>query len=65
MITVADASALCVRVEAAGLIAYLPLEERWYRRDQVEDGYRQFGVADPDGYRLRFFTYLGPRRVQA
>lgn len=63
MIKVADASALCARVEAAGFVPYLPLEDRWYRRDQLENGYRQFVVADPDGYLLRFFTYLGERPV--
>ena len=63
MIKVADASALCARVEAAGFVPYLRLEERWYRRDRVENGYRQFGVADPDGYLLRFLTYLGDRPV--
>ena len=60
---VADASALCARVEAVGFVPYLRLDERWYRRDRVENGYRQFGVADPDGYLLRFFTYLGDRPV--
>jgi catechol 2,3-dioxygenase-like lactoylglutathione lyase family enzyme len=63
MIKVADASALCARVEAAGFVPYLPLEDRWYRQDQIENGNRQFGVADPDGYLLRFFTYLGKRPV--
>ena len=63
MIKVADASALCARVEAAGFVLYLPLEDRWYRQDQVESGNRQFVVADPDGYLLRFFTYLGKRHV--
>jgi catechol 2,3-dioxygenase-like lactoylglutathione lyase family enzyme len=63
MMKVADASALCARVEDAGFVPYLPLEDRWYRQDQVENGNRQFGVADPDGYLLRFFTYLGKRPV--
>ncbi len=63
MIKVADASALCERVEAEGFVPYLPLEDRWYRQDQVEHGNQQFVVADPDGYLLRFFTYLGERPV--
>jgi catechol 2,3-dioxygenase-like lactoylglutathione lyase family enzyme len=40
-----------------------PLEEKWYRRDKVEIGNRQFVVADPDGYLLRFFEPLGRRRM--
>ena len=36
-------------------------EERWYRREGVELGHRQFVVADPDGYLLRFFESLGER----
>ena len=39
----------------------LELEERWYRRDDEEAGQRQFVVADPDGYVLRFFEDLGSR----
>ena len=56
-----DASALDTRVRAAGLVPYLPLEERWYRQDGIENGARQFVIADPDGYLLRFFTELGQR----
>ena len=46
---------------AAGLEPQLPLEGRWYRRGAGEVGNRQFAVADPDGYLLRFFTDLGER----
>lgn len=60
-IRVEDAAALHERVRAAGLIPYLPLEERWYRRDGAEIGLRQFVVADPDGYLLRFCSRAGRR----
>ena len=40
---------------------YLEQEDRWYRRGPVELGNRQFIVADPDGYLLRFFQSLGTR----
>jgi GNAT superfamily N-acetyltransferase len=40
------------------------LEERWYRENEIENGQRQFVVADPDGYLLRFFTDLGQRSAQ-
>ncbi len=61
MIRVVDAGALHARVIAAGLVPYLALEDRWYRQDRIENGARQFVVADPDGYLLRFFTDLGQR----
>lgn len=39
----------------------LPPEEKWYRQDDHELGVRQFIVADPDGYLLRFSQSLGQR----
>jgi predicted DNA-binding ribbon-helix-helix protein len=49
-------------VRAIGTAAIrVPLEERWYRHGEAELGNRQFVVADPDGYLLRFFSYLGER----
>jgi catechol 2,3-dioxygenase-like lactoylglutathione lyase family enzyme len=51
-----DAAALAGRCKP--LIA---LEERWYRVGVAERGNRQFVVADPDGYLLRFFEDLGER----
>lgn len=62
-IQVADVDAIHDRVRAAGLTPLVALEERWYRRDTTELGNRQFVVADPDGYLLRFFTGLGSRKV--
>ena len=58
-------------VVRAGLPLEVPMEERWYDVDVVapsgkwhkagpmKTGNRQFVVADPDGYLLRFFTTLG------
>jgi catechol 2,3-dioxygenase-like lactoylglutathione lyase family enzyme len=60
-IQVANADGLYARVLAAQSHVVLPMEERWYRRDDHEVGNRQFVVADPDGYVLRFFTDLGRR----
>lgn len=62
-IEVADVDALRARIVAAGCTLVVPLEDRWYRRDSNEHGNRQFVVADPDGYLLRFFTSLGSRPV--
>lgn len=45
----------------AGRPLHLAPEERWYRRGTEETGQRQFVVADPDGYLLRFYEDLGVR----
>jgi len=42
---------------------FLPVEDKWYRVGAAEGGNRQFVVADPDGYLLRFFQDLGSRPV--
>ena len=63
-IRVANAAGLLARVEAAGGAPLIPLETRWYRAGEVERGNRQFVVADPDGYLLRFYEDLGGRPSQ-
>lgn len=60
-IEVSDVDVLYDRARAAGATIWLPMEEKWYRRDGVEVGNRQFIVADPDGYLLRFAQDLGER----
>ena len=62
-IQVPDVDNLHAQALRAGAIIYIPLEERWYRQGGEGAGNRQFVVRDPDGYRLRFFTGLGRRRV--
>jgi catechol 2,3-dioxygenase-like lactoylglutathione lyase family enzyme len=62
-IEVSDVQALYARALAAGSTIYLPLEDRWYRRDRSLLGNRQFVVLDPDGYLLRFFEDLGTKPV--
>lgn len=42
------------RLRDAGHTVILELEEKWYRVGDHEEGQRQFVVADPDGYLLRF-----------
>ena len=63
-IQVSDVNALYSSVQRAGLNVVIPLEERWYRQGQTKAGNRQFVVADPDGYLLRFFRDLGRRPVE-
>jgi lactoylglutathione lyase len=61
-IQVTDAERLYATVLAAGVAAYLPLEQRWYRRENDEIGVKQFAIQDPDGYLLRFSQVIGERR---
>lgn len=63
-IHVSSVDALHAAIEAAGLRVYLPIEDRWYRRDGIELGVRQFALADPDGYLIRLQEQLGERRVR-
>ncbi len=60
-IRVGDARALLDAARAAGAAIILDIEDRWYRTGADEAGNRQFVVADPDGYLLRFFEDLGLR----
>jgi catechol 2,3-dioxygenase-like lactoylglutathione lyase family enzyme len=60
-IEVSNVDALYADVRRSDLTVPIPLEERWYRHDDIELGNRQFVVADPDGYLLRFFSSLGRR----
>lgn len=53
-IAVDDLDALHARVLVSGLTMVVPLEERRYRVGEGERVQRQFVVADPDGYLLRF-----------
>lgn len=64
-IEIADSRALYERLRERGVRAVVPLEEKWYRSEEREFGNRQFVVADPDGYLLRFFTDLGSRSCVA
>lgn len=61
--TVPDVAPLLAALAGAEWPLFLPLEDRWYRRDATEVGNRQFVVADPDGYLLRFAQDLGERQI--
>jgi hypothetical protein len=63
-IEVADVNPLYADVQQADLSVIIPLKERWLRQDQNEAGNRQFVMADPDGYLLRFFSDLGQRPAE-
>jgi catechol 2,3-dioxygenase-like lactoylglutathione lyase family enzyme len=64
-IMVTDLAGLHERLVRAGHPIMVPIEERWYRRDDVYDGQRQFLVQGPDGYLLRFAEDLGTRHAPA
>ena len=38
---------------------FIELHEKWYRKNKLLLGNRQFLIKDPDGYLLRFFEDLG------
>ena len=40
---------------------FLEPEEKWYRKENNQEGNKQFLVQDPDGYLLRFFEDLGTK----
>lgn len=63
-IEVSEIDILLSSLKHAGHPIYLPLEDKWYRQGTQEVGNRQFVVADPDGYLLRFFQSLGTRPAQ-
>ena len=60
-IEVSDSQRIYGRLTQAVAEIVVPMEEKWYRSGERELGNRQFVVADPDGYLLRFFTDLGSR----
>ncbi|KQT33802.1 glyoxalase [Sphingomonas sp. Leaf412] len=63
-IAVRDVDFVHERVLRSGLSIEIGLEERWYRQGDLEQGNRQFVVADPDGYLLRFYQDIGVRPVR-
>ena len=64
-IEVSDVDQLLERVISAGRTPLIPMEERWYGTARGLAGNRQFVVADPDGYLLRFCQDLGVRQDQS
>ena len=56
---------LLARLAQANWPLRVPLEDKWYRQNNNEVGNRQFVVADPDGYLLRFAEDLGWRLLTA
>jgi catechol 2,3-dioxygenase-like lactoylglutathione lyase family enzyme len=63
-ILVSNVETLYSAVRSANCPIHLPIEEKWYRANEVELGQRQFVVSDPDGYMLRFAQKLGSRQIE-
>ena len=61
-IMIGDLQPLLERLHRAGTPLFADVEEKWYRKDQLEVGNRQFLVQDSDGYLLRFAQDLGQRQ---
>ena len=62
-IEVEDVEALCNSLLQHQAPIFLPMEEKWYQKKEIEVGNRQFCVQDPDGYLLRFYKDLGTRKI--
>jgi hypothetical protein len=58
-----DVRALRNRATAAGLNLYKELHDAWYQVADAMYGQRQFVIADPDGYLLRFCQHIGDREL--
>ena len=58
-----NATALAARITQAGIVLRKPLEEHWYRNNQILHGERNFLVQDPDGFLLRFAEDLGTKPI--
>ncbi|MCC6932873.1 MAG: hypothetical protein IT292_06435 [Deltaproteobacteria bacterium] len=52
---------LYANVQKIGVCIFLPLEEKYYRANEIMLGVNQFIVQDPDDYLLRFSEDLGVR----
>lgn len=61
-IMVSELDPLLERLHLAATPLFADVEEKWYRKNQLEVGQRQFLVQDPDGYLLRFAQDLGQRQ---
>ena len=63
-IRVSDVNNLYEVFKNANAKIFIPLEEKWYRSDNVLLGNLQFIALDPDGYLLRFFQNLDSKGVE-
>ena len=62
-IEVTDVQELYGNIKQAKYPIFYEMEDKWYRKDNIEVGNKQFLIQDPDGYVLRFFEDLGSRSI--
>ena len=62
-IAVPDTAVLAAALAVADIELLMQPETKWYRVGDEEAGVRQFVVADPDGYLVRFQSSVGRRDV--
>ena len=60
-ITVENVDALAIKLKQHQINLFLEIEEKWYKKNNLDIGNKQFLVMDPDGYLLRFNEDLGAR----
>ena len=58
-----DVAEIRKRVDVAGIEVFRELHDAYYKASGATIGQRQFVVADPDGYLLRFCQVIGERRL--
>jgi len=63
-ITVESIEPLLKKLKQNNFELFLEVEEKWYRKNNIEAGNKQFLVKDPDGYLLRFTEDLGERPLK-
>ncbi|WLH01684.1 bleomycin resistance protein [Pseudomonas beijingensis] len=56
-----DVRALAKTLIGSGYELHKPIEECWYKENNLLQGQSNFLVLDPDGYLLRFAQYLGSK----
>ncbi len=59
-----DVTDLVSRLSRAGISLRKPVEDHWYRNNDILHGERNFLVQDPDGYLLRFAQRLQDKPVE-
>src|SRR5436190_84429 len=58
-----DVAEIRKRVDVAGIEVFREVHDAYYNASGATIGQRQFVVADPDGYLLRFCQVIGERRL--
>ena len=63
-IKVTNIDELVEKLKKNNISLFLEVEEKWYRKGEIEVGHKQFLVQDPDGYLLRFAENIGERPLK-